>query len=242
MKISYNWLKQFIKVDWDAKKTGNLLTDLGLEIEGIEAFESVIGGLKGIVVGHVLECDQHPNADRLKVTSVDIGNGEVVQIVCGAPNVAKGQKVPVATIGTVLYDKDGNPSKIKKGKIRGEESYGMICAEDELGLGKSHDGIMILDKNIVAGTLGSDIFEIENDQVFEIGLTPNRADAMSHLGVARDLKAGLVRNELLLELITPSNSSFRVENRTHKIDVQVKDTNLAPRYCGVTISLSLIHI
>ena len=236
MKISYNWLKQFIKVDWDAKKTGNLLTDLGLEIEGIEAFESVIGGLKGIVVGHVLECDQHPNADRLKVTSVDIGNGEVVQIVCGAPNVAKGQKVPVATIGTVLYDKDGNPSKIKKGKIRGEESYGMICAEDELGLGKSHDGIMILDKNIVAGTLGSDIFEIENDQVFEIGLTPNRADAMSHLGVARDLKAGLVRNELLLELITPSNSSFRVENRTHKIDVQVKDTNLAPRYCGVTIS------
>ena len=236
MKISYNWLKQFIKVDWDAKKTGNLLTDLGLEIEGIEAFESVIGGLKGIVVGHVLECDQHPNADRLKVTSVDIGNGEVVQIVCGAPNVAKGQKVPVATIGTVLYDEDGNPSKIKKGKIRGEESYGMICAEDELGLGKSHDGIMILDKNIVAGTLGSDIFEIENDQVFEIGLTPNRADAMSHLGVARDLKAGLVRNELLLELITPSNSSFRVENRTHKIDVQVKDTNLAPRYCGVTIS------
>ncbi|MBT3871891.1 MAG: phenylalanine--tRNA ligase subunit beta [Flavobacteriaceae bacterium] len=236
MKISYNWLKQFIKVDWDAKKTGNLLTDLGLEIEGIEAFESVIGGLKGIVVGHVLECDQHPNADRLKVTSVDIGNGEVVQIVCGAPNVAKGQKVPVATIGTVLYDEDGNPSKIKKGKIRGEESHGMICAEDELGLGKSHDGIMILDKNIVAGTLGSDIFEIENDQVFEIGLTPNRADAMSHLGVARDLKAGLVRNELLLELITPSNSSFRVENRTHKIDVQVKDTNLAPRYCGVTIS------
>ena len=236
MKISYNWLKQFIKVDWDAKKTGNLLTDLGLEIEGIEAFESVIGGLKGIVVGHVLECDQHPNADRLKVTSVDIGNGEVVQIVCGAPNVAKGQKVPVATIGTILYDEDGNPSKIKKGKIRGEESHGMICAEDELGLGKSHDGIMVLDKNIVAGTLGSDIFEIENDQVFEIGLTPNRADAMSHLGVARDLKAGLVRNEVLLELITPSNSSFRVENRTHKIDVQVKDTNLAPRYCGVTIS------
>ena len=236
MKISYNWLKQFIKVDWDAEKTGNLLTDLGLEIEGIEAFESVKGGLKGIVVGHVLECDQHPNADRLKVAKVDIGNGEIVQIVCGAPNVAKGQKVPVATIGTTLYDEDGNPWKIKKGKIRGEESYGMICAEDELGLGKSHDGIMVLDKDILPGTLGSDIFEIENDQVFEIGLTPNRADAMSHWGVARDLKAGLLRNEVSLELITPSNSSFRVENRTHKIDVKVEDNDLAPRYCGVTIS------
>ena len=236
MKISYNWLKQFIKVDWDAEKTGNLLTALGLEIEGIEAFESVTGGLKGIVVGHVLECDQHPNADRLKVTSIAIGNREVLQIVCGAPNIAKGQKVPVATIGTTLYDEDGNPWKIKKGKIRGEESHGMICSEVELGLGKSHDGIMVLDKDVVTGTLGSDIFEIENDQVFEIGLTPNRADAMSHLGVARDLKAGLLRNEVLLELITPSNSSFRVENRTHKIDVQVKDNNLAPRYCGLTIS------
>ena len=236
MKISYNWLKQFIKIDWDAEKTGDLLTDLGLEIEGIETFESVPGGLKGIVVGHVLECDQHPNADRLKITKVDLGNGEVVQIVCGAPNVAKGQKVPVATIGTSLYDADGNPFKIKKGKIRGEESHGMICAEDELGLGKSHDGIMILDKNIATGTLGSDIFEVENDHVFEIGLTPNRADAMSHLGVARDLKAGLLRNEVLIELITPSNSSFGVENRTHKIDIQIKDNNLAPRYCGVTIS------
>jgi phenylalanyl-tRNA synthetase beta chain len=236
MKISYNWLKQFIKIDWDAEKTGNLLTDLGLEIEGIETFESVPGGLKGIVVGHVLECDQHPNADRLKITKVDLGNGEVVQIVCGAPNVAKGQKVPVATIGTSLYDEDGNPFKIKKGKIRGEESHGMICAEDELGLGKSHDGIMILDKNIATGTLGSDIFEVENDCVFEIGLTPNRADAMSHLGVARDLKAGLLRNEVLVKLITPSNSSFGVENRTHKIDIRVNNNNLAPRYCGVTIS------
>lgn len=236
MKISYNWLKQFIKIDWDAEKTGELLTDLGLEIEGIEPFESVIGGLKGIVIGHVLECEQHPNADRLKVTKVDIGNGDTVQIVCGAPNVATGQKVPVATIGTTLYDADGKPWKIKKGKIRGEESHGMICAEDELGLGKSHDGIMILEESLTPGTLASEVFDIENDLVFEIGLTPNRADAMSHWGVARDLKAGLIQKEVSLELITPSTSSFKVENRTHKIDVQVPDNSLAPRYCGLTIS------
>ena len=196
----------------------------------------VKGGLKGVVVGHVLECEQHPNADRLKVKKVDIGNLGIVQIVCGAPNIAIDQKVPVATIGTTLYDEDGNPWKIKKGKIRGEESQGMICAEDELGLGKSHDGIMVLNNDTIPGTLCSSIFNIEKDQVFEIGLTPNRADAMSHWGVARDLKAGLLRNEVKLELITPSNSSFRVENRTHKIGVKVKDNNLAPRYCGVTIS------
>ncbi len=236
MKISYNWLKQFIKIDWDAKKTGELLTDLGLEIEGIEPFESIKGGLKGIVVGHVLECEQHPNADRLKVTKVDIGTDTPVQIVCGAPNVATGQKVPVATIGTTLYDDEGKPWKIKKGKIRGEESFGMICAEDELGLGKSHDGIMVLDKSLQPGILASDVFEIENDLIFEIGLTPNRADAMSHWGVARDLKAGLKRKEITLELITPSNSSFKVENRTKKVIVTVENNSLAPRYCGVTIS------
>jgi len=236
VKISYNWLKQFIKIDWDADKTGELLTDLGLEIEGIETFESIKGGLEGIVVGHVLECEQHPNADRLKVTKVDIGNGETVQIVCGAPNVAAGQKVPVATIGTTLYDENGEAWKIKKGKIRGEESFGMICAEDELGLGKGHDGIMVLNEELIPGTLAAEVFNIENDQIFEIGLTPNRADAMSHWGVARDLKAGLLRNEVSLELITPSNSSFRVENRTNKIDVEVLDNDIAPRYCGVTIS------
>ncbi len=236
VKISYNWLKQFIKIDWAAEKTGELLTDLGLEIEGIEPFESIKGGLKGIIVGHVLECKQHPNADRLKVTKVDIGKGEQVQIVCGASNVAAGQKVPVATIGTTLYDEDGNPWKIKKGKIRGEESFGMICAEDELGLGKGHDGIMVLDDHLHPGTLATEVFNIENDQIFEIGLTPNRADAMSHWGVARDLKAGLIRQEITLELITPSTSSFKVENRTHKIDVEVLDNTLAPRYCGLTIS------
>lgn len=236
MKISYNWLKQFIKLDWDAAKTGELLTDLGLEVEGIESFSSVLGGLEGIVVGHVLECKQHPNADRLKLTKVDVGDGNMLQIVCGAPNIDKGQKVPVAVIGTTLYDTDGKPWQIKKGKIRGEESQGMICAEDELGLGKNHDGIMILEADLQPGTLLSKVIEVENDEVFEIGLTPNRADAMSHWGVARDLKAGLLQQNIAIELITPSTSNFKIENRTLKIDVQVENTDLAPRYCGVTIS------
>ncbi|MBL7473593.1 phenylalanine--tRNA ligase subunit beta [Robertkochia sediminum] len=236
MKISYNWLKQFINTDLETEKAGELLTDLGLEVEGIETYESVKGGLKGVVVGHVLECEKHPNADRLSITHVDLGNGEPVQIVCGAPNVAKGQKVPVATVGTTLYDKEGNPWEIKKGKIRGEVSMGMICAEDELGLGESHDGIMVLDEAIAPGTACAELFKIENDQVFEIGLTPNRADAMSHFGVARDLRAGLLQQGTQMELITPSVSSFHVDNRTLRIDVDVQDKKLCPRYCGLTIS------
>jgi len=236
MKISYNWLKQFIKTDWNAEKTGELLTDLGLEVEGIASFESIKGSLKGIVVGKVLTCIKHPNADKLKLTTVNIGEENPLQIVCGAPNVAVGQKVPVATIGTTLYAEDGEAWTIKKGKIRGEESYGMICAEDELGLGKSHDGIMVLDEKIKVGTPASEIFKIENDQVFEIGLTPNRADAMSHLGVARDLKAGFLQKEINLELITPSVSAFHLDNRNLKIAIEVEDKELAPRYCGVTIS------
>ncbi|MEO6346608.1 MAG: phenylalanine--tRNA ligase subunit beta [Aquaticitalea sp.] len=236
MKISYNWLKQFIHIDWPPEQTGELLTDLGLEVEGIETYQSVKGGLEGVVVGEVLTCVQHSNADRLKVTTVDIGKGTPLQIVCGAPNVAAGQKVPVATIGTTLYTPEGNPWTIKKGKIRGEESHGMICAEDELGLGKSHDGIMILDADLKVGTLVSKLFKVENDHVFEIGLTPNRADAMSHFGTARDLKAGMVQKKMNVELITPSVSAFQVNNRTLKIDVEVIDKTLAPRYCGVTIS------
>lgn len=236
MKISYNWLKQFIKTDWSPEQTSELLTDLGLEVEGLEAYQSVKGGLEGVVVGEVLTCTQHPNADRLKVTTVNIGEDAPVQIVCGAPNVAAGQKVPVATIGTTLYTEEGEAWTIKKGKIRGEESHGMICAEDELGLGKSHDGIMVLDNDTKVGTPASSLFDIENDQVFEIGLTPNRADAMSHFGTARDLKAGLQQKDITLELITPSVSAFHVENRTLKIDVEVLNKELAPRYCGVTIS------
>ena len=236
MKISYNWLKQFINIDWTPEQTSELLTDLGLEVEGIDTYQSVKGGLEGIVVGEVLTCVKHPNADKLKVTTVNIGEDTPLQIVCGAPNVAAGQKVPVATIGTTLYTEEGEAWVIKKGKIRGEASHGMICAEDELGLGKSHDGIMVLDDTIKVGALAPNIFDIENDQIFEIGLTPNRADAMSHLGTARDLKAGLVQKDINLEFITPSVSAFHTDNRTLKIDVDVINKDLAPRYCGVTIS------
>ena len=236
MTISYNWLKQFINLPWDAEKTGDLLTDLGLEVEGIEAFSSVKGGLEGVVVGHVLECTQHTNADRLKITKVDIGTADPIQIVCGATNVAVGQKVPVATVGTTLYDAEKKPWQIKKGNIRGEVSEGMICSEDELGLGESHDGIMVLDAKTKPGTPFASVLEIENDIVFEIGLTPNRADAMSHWGVARDLKAGLLQKGISAKLDTPSTSSFRIDNRTLKISIKVEDSTLAPRYCGITIS------
>ena len=241
MKISYNWLKQFLEIDWDSHKTGELLTDLGLEVEGISNFESVKGGLEGIVVGHVITCEKHPNADRLKLTTVDVGEASPLQIVCGAPNVAVGQKVPVATIGTTLYTKEGEAWKIKKGKIRGEESQGMICAEDELGLGEGHDGIMVLSEILEPGTPCADVFEIENDEVIEIGLTPNRADAMSHFGVARDIKAGLEQREIQKQLVTPSTSNFSIDNRSLKIDVEVENSELAPRYCGVTISNIIVQ-
>jgi phenylalanyl-tRNA synthetase beta chain len=236
MKISYNWLKQFLQIDWEAQKTGELLTDLGLEVEGIETKESIKGSLKGIVVGKVLTCIQHPNADRLKITTVDLGSGEPLQIVCGAPNVAVGQRVPVATIGTTLYDDKGEGFKIKKGKIRGEESHGMICAEDELGLGSGHDGIMVLNDDVKIGASAAEVFNIEIDEIFEIGLTPNRSDAMSHYGVARDLRAGLMQQDINLEFISPSVSDFHVDERTLRFDVEVDRKEQAPRYCGITIT------
>ena len=236
MKISYNWLKQFIKLPENAEKTGELLTDLGLEVEGIHSFQSVRGGLEGIVVGHVLSCEKHPNADKLNLTKVNIGNGEEVQIVCGAPNIAAGQKVPVATIGTVLYDEKGEEWQIKKGKIRGESSFGMICSEKEIGIGSSHEGIMVMEDDLIPGTPVAEIFEVENDKVFEIGLTPNRADAMGHWGVARDLKAGYQQQSKSLELITPSVSNFHVDSRSLRIPIFVEDSSLAPRYCGITLS------
>jgi phenylalanyl-tRNA synthetase beta chain len=235
MKISYNWLKQFIQIADDLDKHTALLTSLGLEVEGVEAFESVPGGLKGVVVGHVKECVKHPNADKLKLTQVDLGH-TTVQIVCGAPNVAAGQKVPVATIGTTLYDSKGEAWKIKKGKIRGEASHGMICAEDELGLGASHAGIMVLDDSAAVGTPLAQLFEIENDHIIEIGLTPNRADAMSHMGVARELRAGMAVNGDAPEFITPSVSSYHVDARSYRVDIEVEDYEKAPRYCGITLS------
>ena len=236
MKISYNWLKQFIKIDWSAEKTSELLTDLGLEVEGIDVFQSIKGALKGIVVGHVLTCEQHPNADRLKITTIDVGEKLPLNIVCGAPNVAKGQKVAVAKIGTTLYNNEGEAWTIKKGKIRGEESHGMLCAEDEIGLGKSHDGIMILEAALEIGTALADHYNFEDDLVYEIGLTPNRSDAMSHYGVARDLMAGLSQHGINTKLISPSVSGFHIDNRGLKIDINVDDKIKAPRYCGLTIS------
>lgn len=236
MKISYKWLQQFLQIKLTPENTGELLTDLGLEVEGIEKIESVKGSLEGVMVGEVLTCIKHPNADKLKITTVNLGDEKPLQIVCGAPNVGIGQKVPVATIGTVLYDKNGNEFKIKKGKIRGEESYGMICAEDELGLGKSHQGIMVLNENLKPGTPCAEVFNIETDYTFEIGLTPNRADAMSHLGVARDLRAGLIQKDINLELISPSVSDFHVDGRILKIDVEIENQKLVPRYCGITIT------
>lgn len=236
MKISYNWLKQFLAIDWPAEKTGEVLTDLGLEVEGLESFTNIPGALKGIVVGEVLTCGKHSNADKLQVTTVNLGNGEPVQIVCGAPNVAVGQKVAVATIGAELIMPNGEGWKIKKSKIRGEESFGMICSEVELNLGDDDSGILVLPEDYEVGKALSAYYEVEEDEVFEIGLTPNRSDAMSHYGVARDLLAGLKQQDLNLKLITPEVTSYRIDNRTKKIKVSVLEEEQAPRYAGLCIS------
>ena len=229
MNISYQWLKRFLSVDLDPKRVDELLTDTGLEVEGVQEVESVKGGLRGVVVGEVLTCEQHPNADRLRVTTVNIGADEAVQIVCGAPNVTVGQKVPVATVGTVLYP-SGEELKIKKGKIRGEVSLGMICAEDELGLGNGHDGIMVLDGSLKPGTPCAEVFNIESDYIFEIGLTPNRTDAMGHLGIARDLRAALlVRGEESPELITPRGTFQKEGDNPIKLTII---SEMCPSYYG----------
>ena len=229
MNISYQWLKRFLSVDLDPKRVDELLTDTGLEVEGVQEVESVKGGLRGVVVGEVLTCEQHPNADRLRVTTVNIGADEAVQIVCGAPNVTVGQKVPVATVGTVLYP-SGEELKIKKGKIRGEVSLGMICAEDELGLGSGHDGIMVLDGSLKPGTPCAEVFNIESDYIFEIGLTPNRTDAMGHLGIARDLRAALlVRGEESPELITPRGTFQKEGDNPIKLTII---SEMCPSYYG----------
>ncbi|MDN3586358.1 phenylalanine--tRNA ligase subunit beta [Pedobacter aquatilis] len=231
MKISYNWLKQFIKIDKTPQELSLILTNIGLEVESVDKVQPVVGGLEGLVIGEVLTCIQHPNADRLRVTTVNVGGKENLQIVCGAPNVGAGQKVVVATVGTTVYPLEGEPFKIKESKIRGEVSQGMICAEDEIGLGKSHDGIMILPAETQIGILAKEHFQMDDDFVFEIGLTPNRADAASHLGVARDL-AAYFRTEFEM----PDLSSFKTDNEDLVIPVEIEDLEACPRYSSVTIS------
>jgi len=235
MKVSYSWIKDYLNVDLSPEDCAKVLTDTGLEVEGIQEIQSIKGGLKGLVVGEVLTCEQHPNADRLRKTTVDIGT-ETLEIVCGAPNVAAGQNVVVATVGTVLYDDKGESFKIKKGKIRGEVSLGMICGSDEIGMGGAHDGIMVLDENAKPGTPASEYFKLESDTVFEIGLTPNRSDAMGHMGVALDLRAGMAAQGVSLDLCKPSVEAFAVDNTDLSIDVTVEDNELCPRYAGLTIS------
>lgn len=235
MKISNNWLKDYIKTDLKSEKIGEFLTDIGLEVEGIDQFESIRGSLEGIIVGKVLTCEKHPNADKLKVTTVDVGNGKILNIVCGASNVSAGQVVPVAVIGTKIYDKEGNFFEIKEAKLRGEISQGMICAEDELGLSDNHDGIMVLDaEKFMVGTSFADYFDIAKDEIFEIGLTPNRTDAMSHYGVARDLNAFLVSNNMHSEFEKVSSEVLEAEG-THSFSVDIENEELIPRYLGAVI-------
>lgn len=254
MKISYNWLKEYLSADTDVnglsvEDAGKLLTDCGLEIESIEKFDSIKGGLQGLLIGEVITKEKHPDADRLSVTTVDVGTGTLLNIVCGASNVAAGQKVVIATIGAMLYPSVGEPFEIKKSKIRGQLSEGMICAEDEIGLGTSHEGIMVLDANAKIGTPANHYFKVDTDHVLEIGLTPNRADAASHVGVARDLVAVLNCNIDLRPakkegskntdhrlLILPSVDSFTVDSSKLEIEVIVEDSIACPRYSGLTIS------
>jgi phenylalanyl-tRNA synthetase beta chain len=231
MKISYNWLKEFIDTDKTPEEISTILTGTGLEVESLEKVHAVPGGLEGLVIGYVKERYQHPNADRLSVTKVDVGSGEDLQIVCGAHNVAAGQKVVVATVGTTVYPTAAEAFKINKSKIRGEVSEGMICAEDEIGLGTDHAGIMVLDADAEVGSLAKEYFKLNDDYLYEIGLTPNRADATSHLGTARDIAAFLK-----IGIKKPDVSAFKVDDTGRTIKVVVENEAASPRYSGVTIS------
>ena len=235
MNISFNWLKEFLNIDIDIEEVSNILTDIGLEVEGIDDFQEVKGGFKGLLVGEVVSCIKHPNADRLKLTTVNIGEESLLQIVCGAPNVKEGLIVVIATVGTTLYPIKGSEFKINKSKIRGELSQGMICAEDEIGIGKAHDGIIVLDKKHQPGTKVSEIFDNYSDSIFNIGLTPNRSDAMSHHGVARDLRAALMHKGQKTELLTPSVSNFHINSRTKKINIKISNQSLCQRFSGICI-------
>ena len=235
MKISINWLKEYLETNSQPEEISEILTNLGLEVEKLSLFESVKGGLNGVVAGKVLECGKHPDADRLKVTSIDLGDNEISEIVCGAPNIEKGQIVPVAKVGCKIYTSEGTEIKIKKSKIRGVVSNGMVCAEDEIGLGQSHDGIMILDNNIKPGTPISEVFNLENDNILEIGLTPNRSDAMSHYGVARDLKAFYDFKSIKSKLILPSVNNFESVKLEENFKITIEDTEKCPFYSGLII-------
>ena len=235
MKISCNWLKEYLDFDLNPDELSEMLTSLGLEVEDMEAWESVPGGLRGVVIGKVLTCFRHPDADKLTVTTVDVGSSEPLQIVCGAPNVAAGQKVPVALTGTMVYKGD-EKFEIKKSKIRGQLSEGMICAEDELGLGSSHEGIMVLNPSAKPGTPASEYFRIEHDTVFTIGLTPNRIDSGSHFGAARDIAARLSLAGKRVTAVMPSVDKFRVDDNSLPIPVVIENRNDCRRYSGITIS------
>ena len=235
MNISYNWLKEYVDFNLQPQEVAEALTSIGLEVGGVEEVESVRGGLKGLVVGHVLTCEAHPNSDHMHICTVDLGTGEPAQIVCGAPNVAAGQKVIVATLGTVLYGPEGESFTIKRSKLRGVESLGMICAEDEIGIGQSHDGIMILPAETSVGMPAAEYFQLESDYLIEVDITPNRADACSHYGVARDLYAYLVQNGQPTALHRPSVEGFCVDNHDLDIAVEVENAEACPRYCAVSI-------
>ena len=234
MNISYNWLKEYVDFNLTPDEVAAALTSIGLETGSVEEVQTIKGGLEGLVIGEVLTCEAHPNSDHMHVTTVNLGQGDPVQIVCGAPNVAAGQKVVVATLGTKLYDGD-ECFTIKKSKLRGVESNGMICAEDEIGLGTDHAGIIVLPETAVPGTLAKDYYNIKSDYVLEVDITPNRADACSHYGVARDLYAYLVQNGQPTSLKKPSVDAFAVENNDLDIKVTVENTEACPRYAGVTV-------
>ena len=234
MNISYNWLKEYVDFDLTPEEVSAALTSIGLETGSVEEVQTIKGGLEGLVIGEVLTCVEHPNSDHLHITTVNLGNGEPTQIVCGAPNVATGQKVVVATLGTKLYDGD-ECFTIKKSKIRGVESIGMICAEDEIGIGTSHDGIIVLPEQAVPGTLAKDYYNVKSDYVLEVDITPNRADACSHYGVARDLYAYLIQNGKQATLKCPSVDAFAVENHDLDIKVTVENSEACPRYAGITV-------
>ena len=236
MTISYNWLSEYLPETIDPEKLSRILTSIGLEVESLERFQSIKGGLEGLVIGEVLECDQHPNADKLKITKVTIGSDEVLQIVCGAPNVEVGQKVVVATIGATIYPSSGESITMKLAKIRGVESHGMICAEDEMGMGTSHDGILVLPADLKPGMPAAAHFQPYNDWIYEIGLTPNRMDAMSHFGVARDVCAYLTHHQKEARVKTPFSNGFKIDNTNLPIKVTVENTEACPRYAGISIS------